>query len=268
MTHPDGEHDRPEPDGGGFKLTPRAAGLFGRRPAGGKSRRNLLLGASAVPFVTTIASQPVFAKNKKGGGSLAMSTGGKKKKKRFGSISTQRGDTVAVWQRNYPKLMQHHTVEASAFPAAIAGSQYLKNPSVASVFQVLEQSGNGVEFAVAEADLQAALHGRATWEISVTNNGETARRTMDGRYFAEAAAAVLNGAAYGENGFGLNDAMVIDLINRNLANMQSKAQVLAKTEADLSAEDILAQLVRHIEGGFETRGETYYLAQMNSRGMA
>ncbi len=164
--------------------------------------------------------------------------------------------------------MQHHTVEASAFPAAITGHRYLKNPSLASVFQASEQPINGVAFTVTEADLQGALHGRGTWEISVTHNRETAHRKMDGRYFAEATAAVLNAAAYGENGFGLNDAMVTDLVNRNLANMRSKARALVETEAGLSAEDILMQMVRHIEGGFETRGETYYLAQMNSRGIA
>jgi hypothetical protein len=269
MTYPDSEHDRGGPGRRSFNLTPRStsaasAGSAVRR-FGSKSRRNLLIGASAIPFVTTIANQAAFAKTKTGGTSLAMSGGGKKKK---GAVFTPGGDTVAVWQQNYPQLMQKHGSEGSAFPAAITGNKYLMNPTLAAVFSVPGERVNGVAFTAPDADLRAALHGRGNWELSVTHNGETARQTMDGRYFAEATAAVLNAALYGEKAFGLNDAMVIDLVNRGLAGLQSKARMLAELKPDAAAEDILRQLVKHIEGGFETRGETYYLAQMNSRGAA
>jgi hypothetical protein len=269
MTNPDAENARPASGRRSFNLTPKsAAGLGSAQAPGrfaGKSRRNLLIGAAvAVPFVTTIASRPAFAK-KGGGGSLAMSGGGGKKK---GAIAVPGGDTLAMWQQDYPKLMQNHTVEANAFPATVSGNGYLANPALAAVFKVPAERVNGVAFTAPEADLHTALHGRGTWEISVTHNGQTARRTMDGRFFAEATAAVLNAAVYGEKAFGLNDAMVIDLVNRGLTGLQSKARVLAELKTAASAEGILDQLVKHIEGGFGTRGEIYYLAQMNVRGTA
>jgi hypothetical protein len=270
MDHSDTENDQPESGGRSFNLTPVAGPRSERasRRFVGKSRRNLLIGATAaVPLVTTIASQSAFAKKKKGGGGVSLASSGSHKKKK-GAAPAQGGDTVAMWQQNYPKLMQQHTVEATAFPATITGNAYLTNPALATIFSVPGARVNGVAFTAPDADLLAALHGRGRWEISVTHNGKTERRTMDGRFFAEATAAVLNAAVYGERRFGLTDAVVIDLVNRAISGLQSKAAMLAELKADASAEGILGQIVKNIEGGLETRGETYYLAEMNARGTA
>jgi hypothetical protein len=246
---------KPEAEAGGAQAPGRVAG---------KARRNVLIGGSvAIPFITTIASRAAFAK-KSGGTSLAGSGGGGKKK--TGSLMPG-GDTVAMWQQNYPKLMRNHTVEAHAFPATATGNGYLANPALSAVFTLPAARVNGVAFAAPDADLHAALHGRATWEISVTHKGETVRQMMDGRYFAEATAAVLNAAVYGAKNFGMTDAMVIEQVNRSLANLQSKARVLAEASPDGGAKEILSQVAKHIEGG-PTRGEIYYLARLNSRGTA
>jgi hypothetical protein len=272
MDRPDAENGQTPSGRRSFNLTATPVAEPGDAQAprrfGGKSRRKLLIGASAaVPFVTTIVSRPVFAKTKGGGvGSLAGSGGGKKKK--HGAVPTPGGDTVAMWQQNYPTLIENNTVEAEAFPATVSGNRYLANPTLAAVFKMPAEPVGGVAFTVPTVDLHAALHGRGTWEISVTHKDQTARRTMDGRYFAEATAAVLNAAVYGETAFGLNDAMVIDLVNRGLAGLHTKARAIAELKADSDAEAILGQLVKQVEGGFETRGETYYLAQMNARGTA
>lgn len=247
---------KPEAEAGGAQAPGRLAG---------KARRNVLIGgAVAIPFITTIASRAAFAK--KGGGSTSLAgsagTGGKK----MGSLMPG-GDTVAMWQQNYPKLMRNHTVEAHAFPAAVTGNGYLANPALADVFTVPGARVNGVAFTAPNADLHAALHGRATWEISVTHKGETVRQMMDGRFFAEATAAVLNAAVYGEKNFRMTDAMVIEQVNRSLVNLQSKARVLADLKPDGGAKEILSQIAQHIEGG-PTRGEVFYLARLNSRGTA
>jgi hypothetical protein len=272
MDHPDGEKASPPPGRRSFNLTPKpGAEPVGAQAPGrfaGKSRRNLLIGGSAaLPFITTIASRPVFAKTSGGGtGSLAGSggTGGKK----HGSLPMPGGDTVAMWQQNYPKLIQNHTVEAHAFPATVAAVGYLANPALAAVFSVPGATVNGVAFSAPDADLLAALHGRGTWEIFVTHNGETARQTIDGRFFAEATAAVLNAAVYGEKAFGMTDTMVIEQVNRTLANLHSKARVLAELKSDANAEEILGQIAKNIEGGAGSQGEVFYLAQMNSRSTA
>lgn len=271
MDQPDSEKAPPPPGRRWFKLTPKHEAEPGAAQApgllAGKSRRNLLIGGSAaLPFITTIASRPVFAKKSSGGtGSLAASggTGGKT----HGSLMP-RGDTVATWQQNYPKLMRNHTVEAHAFPATVAAIGFLANPALAAVFSMPGGTVNGVSFTAPDADLHAALHGRGTWEISVTHNGATARQTIDGRFFAEATAAVLNAAVYGEKAFGMTDTMVIEQVDRTLANLQSKARVLAELKSDADAREILGQIAKNIEGGVGTRGEVYYLAQLNSRGAA
>lgn len=256
-----------------FKLTARSpdksAPAPAPEPSRRKSRRKLLIaGSVAVPFVTRLASRSAFAKTKtKGVGSLAGSVGGKKKKKKSG-LSEPGGDTVAMWRQNYPKLLQNHRIEAHAFPAAVSDNLYLANPALAAVFGVPQERVNGVAFSAPEADLLAALHGHGTWEISVTHNGETARRTMDGGYFAEAAAAVLNAAVYGEKSFGMNDAMVIEHVNRSLADLQANARVLAALKADAKAGEILNVIASRIEGGFATRGEIRHLARLNTRGTA
>jgi len=253
-----------------FKLTPKPTADQGAaapepRRFGGKSRRTLLIGGSvAMPLIITVASQPAFAKTSGGGTSLAMSGGGTKK---TGSVMPG-GDTVAMWQQNYPRLRQIHTVEASAFPAAVTGKRYLANPRLGAVFSLPTDAVNGVTFTAPDADLHDALHGRGTWEIFVTHKGETARRAIGGAFFAEATAAALNAAVYGEKAFGMTDAMVVDQVSQSLRNLQSKARVLAELNANITAAEIAGQLARHIEGGGENRGEIYYFAQMNSRGTA
>jgi hypothetical protein len=255
-----------------FKLTAKSSDEptmvpVPERPSG-KSRRKLLIaGSVAVPFMTRLASRPAFAKTSgKGGvGSLAGSVGHTKKK--TGELAPG-GDTVAMWRQNYPKLLQNHRIEASAFPAAVAGNHYLGNPALAAVFKVPQERVNGVALTAPKADLLAALHGHGTWEISVSHNGETARRTMDGGYFAEAAAAVLNAAVYGEKSFGMNDALVIEHVNRSLSDLQTKARLLAALKADAKAAEILNGVVGQIEGGFATRGEIHHLARLNTRGTA
>jgi hypothetical protein len=267
MDHPQNGNGPPKSGRLSFNLTARPAAETGAQAPGrfaGKSRRNLLIGGSvAVPFITTIANRPAFAKTKGGGTSLAASHPTKKKS----GLLTPGGDTVATWQQNYPKLMRNHTVEAHAFPATVTGNGYLANPALADVFTVPGARINGVAFTAPDADLHAALCGHGTWEISVTHNGETAYQTMDGRFFAEATAAVLNSAVYGEKNFGMTDAMVIEQVNRSLVNLQSKARVLAELNPDGGAKEILTQIAMHVEGG-PTRGEIYYLAQLNSRGRA
>src|SRR4029077_12290913 len=121
--------------------------------------------------------------------------------------------------QNYPKLTRNHTVEAHAFPAAVAAIGYLANPALAAVFSVPGATVNGVAFTAPDADLHAALHGRGTWGISLTHNGATARQAIGGRFFAEATAAVLNAAVYGEKAFGMTDAMVIEQVNRTISNL-------------------------------------------------
>lgn len=253
-----------------FKLTARGSDEPATAPvperSRSKSRRNLLIaGSVAVPFVTRLAVRPAFAKTSGGTGSLAGSAGGGGKKT---TEAAPGGDTVAMWRQNYPKLLQNHRIEANAFPAAVTGNRYLGKPALAALFAVPQERLNGVGLAAPKADLLAALHGLGTWEISVTHNGETARRTMDGGYFAEAAAAVLNAAVYGEKSFGMNDAMVIESINRSLSDLQRNAQVLAALKADASAGEILNGIVSRIEGSFATRGEIQHLARLNTRGTA
>jgi hypothetical protein len=272
MDDPHQENGPPRSGRRPFKLTPKPEAMPGSTQApgrfAGKSRRNLLIGSSVtIPFITTITSRPAFAKKKGGGGvSLAGSAGAGGKKKKTGSLMPG-GDTVAMWQENYPKLMRNHTVDARAFPATVTGNGYLANPALFAVFTLPAARVNGVAFAAPDADLHAALQGRATWEISVTHKGETAHQTMDGRFFAEATAAVLNAAVYGEKNFGMTDAMVIEQVNRSLVNLQSKAHVLAEANPDGGTKEILSQIAKHIEGG-PTRGEIYYLAQLNSRSTA
>ena len=261
MDHPPGEDALPPSGRRPFNLTPKPVGEPAVGRFGGKSRRNLLIGGSAiVPFITTIASRPVFAS---GGGStsLAASSGGGGTKS--GSLMPG-GDTVARWQQNYPRLLHNHTVEAHAFPATVTGNSYLTNPALTEIFAVPGGPVNGLAFTAPNASLQTALEGGGTWEIFVTHNGETIRQRMDGRFFAEATAAVLNAAAYGEKNFGMTDAMVIEQVNRTLADLQSKARALAELKPAGGAREILGQIVQHVES--PTRGEIYHLAQLNSRG--
>jgi hypothetical protein len=268
MDHPPDENPGSPAGRRAFSLTPKPQAEPGGAPApgAGKSRRGLLIGGAAIPFATTIASRSAFA-CAAGTNSCATSMTAGMSHTTMRSVRP-RGDTVEAWRENYPRLRQNHTVEARAFPAAVSGKGYLRNPALAGVFRVPGASVNGVALRLADADLHAALHGRGVWEIAVTRRGEVARRRMDGRFFAEATAAVLNAAAYGERSFGMNDAMVIQHVNRTLLNLQSKARVLAELNPAASAGDILGQLVGNIEGGAEIRGETYYLTQMNAQGRA
>lgn len=263
-------HPSPAPAGSNGEGQPeRRAGSFRRRAL-------LVGGGAAIPFVTTIGSRSVFA-----GGPLPGLTKSMEMSLRMGGGSPGRvgslirgGDSVAVWQQKYPKLRADFAEESRAFPAAVSGSRYLTNPTVAAAFALPARRANGVNFvlAAADANLEDALHGRAVWEISVTHNGETARGRMGSQFFAEATAALLNAATYGEQVFGMNDALVVQYVNRAVVALQSKARSLSETApATLGASEIiLAELATHIDGGGGdlARGETYYLAQMNSRSVA
>jgi hypothetical protein len=281
------ESPEPQPGRRSFVLTPAAP--RGEKPAGStKSRRMLLIGGTvAIPFLTSIAGEPALAwkktkKKKKttmsGGGysyhpsiykTKKKKTSKKTKKKKSYNQFERGGDTVAMWQQKYPQLLQNSSAEAAVFPAKATAHRYLANPLLASVFVVPRQTVNGIAIAPPAGDLHGALHGRATWSVSLTHNGETVHRQMDGAFFAEATAAVLNGAAYGEHGFGLHDGMVVDQVHSALRNLQSRALALRQAHPDWEAARLLDAVAKHITGGsaLDPRGETYYLAQLNSGGM-
>lgn len=280
-----------------FVLTP--AGDKRLRRAS-KSRRTLLIGGTlAIPFLSSIAGEPAMAywkkkKKKKGWGGKGKKKkhvsggisyhpsitgkkkkkskkkwGGKKKYKRWGELE-HGGQTVAMWREKYPQLLAANTTEAAAFPAKATAQRYLSNPVLASVFVVPRDTVNGVAIAPPSGTIETALNGAGTWSVSLTHNGATAHKKMDGAFFAEASAAVLNGARHGENGFGMTDKMVIEQVASALRNLQGRADALRRAHPDWEAARLLDSVSRHITGGsiLDPRGETYYLAQLNSGGAA
>jgi hypothetical protein len=277
------ESPGPRPGRRTFILTP-AVDASAATPRQNKSRRKLIIGGSvAIPLLTTIPSQPLFAQKKtkktkgghmstafkqKNGMSLHPSITGKKSKKTKKKVENviRNGNTVAMWQQDYPKLMQAHTVEAHAFPAKATGHRFLANPVLASVFAVPGDNVNGLSIVAPDTDMNGALNGRGNWSVSLTHNGETAHQRVDGAFFAEATAAVLNGASYGENAFGMNDKMVIDQVNGALKHLQTRALTVQRANPTWEAARILDNVTRHITGGSaaDPRGETYYLAQLNT----